>query len=121
LAADLELDSTLAEVDERFNGFVVEQYHGRVHGETGIGPRARWEAKLRPILAHKWQEVDLTFSPDDHTDFEALVATVRITGGNFRLVQRLFSQIEQVLAINRLQNISAEVVDTARKGLVIGP
>jgi DNA transposition AAA+ family ATPase len=61
------------------------------------------------------------FSPDDYTDAEALAAIARITDGNFRLVQRLFSQIERVLEINRLQTITAEVVETARDSLVFGP
>ena len=42
-------------------------------------------------------------------------------GGNFRLVQRLFSQIGRVLEINRLRTITKEVVGTARASLVIGP
>jgi hypothetical protein len=45
---------------------------------------------------------------------------VRITGGNFRLVQRLFVQIERVLEINRLQTITAEVIETSRDNLIIG-
>ena len=32
------------------------------------------EEELRFILAHKWQEIGLTFSPDDYTDAEALAA-----------------------------------------------
>ena len=59
--------------------------------------------------------------PDDYTDAEALAAIARITGGNFRLVQRLFSQIARVLEINRLRTITREVVETARASLVIGP
>ena len=62
----------------------------------------------------------MTFSPDDYTDAETLAAIARITGGNFRLVQRLFSQIERVLAINRLRTITAEVVETARENLIVG-
>lgn len=79
------------------------------------------EEELRFILAHKWQEVGLRFSPDDYTDAEALAAIARITGGNFRLVQRLFAQIARVLEINRLGTITKEVVETAREGLMIGP
>jgi DNA transposition AAA+ family ATPase len=83
--------------------------------------RALSAEELRFILAHKWSALGLTFAPDDFTDAEALAAIVRITGGNFRLVQRLFSQIERVLEINQLQMISQEVVDAARESLVIGP
>jgi len=36
-------------------------------------------------------------------------------------VQRLFAQIARVLEINRLCTITAEVVETARENLVIGP
>lgn len=83
--------------------------------------RSLSEEELRFILAHKWRELGLTFSPDDWTDAEAVAAIARITGGNFRLVQRLFAQIARVLAINRLQTITKEVVETARESLVIGP
>lgn len=79
------------------------------------------EAELRFILAHKWAELGLRFAPDDYTDAEALAAIARITGGNFRLVQRLFAQIARVLEINRLRTITAEVVEAARESLVIGP
>ena len=58
--------------------------------------------------------------PDDYTDAEALAAIARITGGNHRLVQRLFSQIARVLAIIRLRTITKEVAETARESLVIG-
>lgn len=79
------------------------------------------EEELGFILAHKWAELGLTFAPDDYTDAEALAAIARITGGNFRLVQRLFSQIARLLAINQLRTISKEVVEAAREQLVIGP
>jgi hypothetical protein len=44
----------------------------------------------------------------------------RIFGGNFRLLQRLFSQIERILRINQLQTITQEVVEAAREQLVVG-
>jgi hypothetical protein len=50
-----------------------------------------------------------------------MAAIIRITGGNLRLVQRLFSQIERILPINRLQAVTPEVVEAARQNLVIGP
>ena len=76
--------------------------------------------ELRFILAHKWAQLGLTFSPDDFTDAEALAAIARITGGNFRLVQRLFTQIERILRINQLRSVTKEVVEAARETLLIG-
>jgi DNA transposition AAA+ family ATPase len=76
--------------------------------------------ELRFILAHKWEQLGLTLDPSDYTDAEALAAITSITGGNFRLIQRLFTQIERLLAINGLRTITGEVVMAARQTLVIG-
>ena len=45
---------------------------------------------------------------------------IKITSGNFRLIQRLFSQIERIMEINRLEKITTEAIETARDILVIG-
>ena len=45
---------------------------------------------------------------------------IKITGGNFRLIQRLFTQIGRILEINNLNTITAEVVEATRDSLVIG-
>ncbi len=88
---------------------------GFVHPYRPLG-----EEELRFVLTHKWAELGLAFSPDDYTDAEALAAVARITGGNFRLVQRLFSQVERILRINALRTVTKEVVEAAREQLVIG-
>jgi DNA transposition AAA+ family ATPase len=50
----------------------------------------------------------------------AIATIVRITGGNFRLVDRLLTQIERVQTVNDLTVLTPEIVDTARQALLIG-
>jgi len=76
--------------------------------------------ELRFILEHKWEQLGRKLDPTDCTDAEAIAAITRITGGNFRLVQRLFAQIERILQINGLRTITGEMVQAAREQLVIG-
>ncbi len=72
------------------------------------------------IFERKWNELGLSLQQNDFTDTEAMSAVVRTTGGNFRLLHRLFMQVERVLQINELKNITKEVVEAARESLVIG-
>jgi DNA transposition AAA+ family ATPase len=72
------------------------------------------------VLEHHWKKIGSTLHPDDFTDQEAVATVIRVTAGNFRLLQRLFSQIERILKLNDLKTITKEVVETARDCLVIG-
>ena len=46
---------------------------------------------------------------------------LRMTGGNFRLLTRLLTQIERVLSVNDPHLVSTAVVEAAWDSLVIGP
>ena len=76
--------------------------------------------EMQFILVHKWQQLGLNLTPDDFTDAEAVAAITRITAGNFRLIQRLFTQIDRILQINNLRTVTKEVVEAARETLVVG-
>ena len=78
------------------------------------------QEEMRFILSHYWEKLDLSMNPNDFTDAEAVAARARITNGNFRLLNRLFRQIQRVIKINELNCITAEVVEAARECLVVG-
>jgi DNA transposition AAA+ family ATPase len=88
---------------------------GFAHRYTPLSPD-----ELRFVLSRHWERLGLTLSADDFADAEAIAAVARITGGNFRLVHRLFAQISRLIEINQLSTVTSEVVEAARETLVIG-
>lgn len=76
--------------------------------------------ELTFVLTRHWKRLGLTLDLSDFTDAQAVAAIGRITRGNFRLLHRLFVQIERVRAINELHVITAEVVDAACSTLLLG-
>lgn len=76
--------------------------------------------ELTFVLTRHWRKLGLTLDAADFTDHQAIASIARITGGNFRLLHRLFVQIERILKINELSIISDDVVEAARSTLVIG-
>jgi DNA transposition AAA+ family ATPase len=76
--------------------------------------------ELSFVLTRHWRHLGLALDNADFTDSQAIAAIARITGGNFRLLHRLFVQIERILRINDLTVITSDVVEAARSTLVIG-
>lgn len=76
--------------------------------------------ELTFVLTRHWRRLGLALDDADFTDAQAIAAIARITGGNFRLLHRLFVQIGRILKINDLSVITADVVEAARSTLVIG-
>ncbi|MFB9715735.1 AAA family ATPase [Arthrobacter methylotrophus] len=64
--------------------------------------------ELTFVLTNRWQELGLSIDPQDFTDAEAIAAVARITNRNFRLIQRLFTQIARIRDINELNSITKE-------------
>jgi DNA transposition AAA+ family ATPase len=74
-------------------------------------------AEMRQVVPRLWQEMGHENEPLAE---DVLLPIMRITGGNFRLIQRLLSQMERIMAINRLPVATKEAVETARISLIIG-
>ena len=55
--------------------------------------------ELSFVLTRHWRKLGLTLDEADFTDTQAMASIARITGGNFRLLHRLFVQIERILKI----------------------
>ena len=76
-------------------------------------------AETRRLLKQRWTPPGVRL-PDRDLDPETTAAIIRITGGNFRLLDRLLTQIERILEINALKSVTKTVVEAARESLVIG-
>nr|WP_244306177.1 AAA family ATPase [Bacillus cereus] len=76
--------------------------------------------EMHHILEYKWKEIGLSVSYEDFEDYDAVNRIIKLSNGNFRLVQRIFTQIDRIMEINNLDKITTEVIDTARDSLVIG-
>ena len=78
------------------------------------------EDEMEFLFEHHWQSLGLTLDKKQFSDVEAIKTIARITNGNFRLLQRIFSQIQRIKELNQMTKITKEVVLAARNCLVIG-
>ena len=92
----------------------------RTHARRRPGPACAASARCGSWLTGLDGQLGLTRDGAGFTDSQAIAAIARITGGNFRLLHRLFVRIECILRIDDLTVITSEVIEAARGTLVIG-
>jgi len=68
------------------------------------------------FIAQKWLELKLPLAADDGVS----KAIMRIANGNFRVLIRIFSEIARLQKLNCFAMITPEVVEVARKSLLLG-
>ncbi|WDF31975.1 AAA family ATPase [Arthrobacter agilis] len=103
-------------IDQRF------RHYPQLYSRLGFSHHYRTlgREELLFVLDRHWKRLGRTLEPDDFTDAQAIAAIERITRGNFRLLERLFPQINRVLKINQLDTITDDVIEAAASILVIG-
>lgn len=93
------------------------QFYSRIGFVHEFRPLAAKE--IRQLLDQHWAPPGVHL-PQHPLEQETVATIIRITGGNFRLLNRLLTQMERILEINALQLVTKAVVDAARESLVIG-
>ena len=94
------------------------QFYSRIGFVHEFRPLAATE--IRQLLSdQRWTPPGVRL-PLQNLDPETVATIIRMTGGNFRLLNRLLTQMERILEINALQEVSKAVVEAARESLVIG-
>lgn len=76
--------------------------------------------EMQFVLQWQWKKFGFGQDDADFTDARAAAAIIRLTARNFRLLQRLFMQIERIARINEIAAIIEDVVEVAAQTLVIG-
>jgi DNA transposition AAA+ family ATPase len=77
------------------------------------------ETEITQLLNQGWVPAGVTL-PNELLAPEVIASLIRMSGGNFRLLTRLLTQIERILKVNNLDTVSKDIVAAARDSLVIG-
>ena len=73
------------------------------------------------VLANYWNELGLAARSrrrERRRDRQRHI--IRITGGNFRLIERLMPRVARVMEIKQLDTLGPDVIHVARQMLVVG-
>jgi hypothetical protein len=82
------------------------QFYSRIGFVHEFRPLGATE--MQELLKQCWTPLDVTL-PDKPLTPEVIARLIRMTGGNFSLLARLLTQIDQVLEVNDLRTILTEV------------
>jgi DNA transposition AAA+ family ATPase len=73
-------------------------------------------SEMKIFIQQKWLELNLPLSADDALSS----AIMRIADGNFRRLHRIFGEVERLQQLNRLPQITLDLIEAAREALLLG-
>lgn len=88
---------------------------GFVHQFNHLG-----KMEVEYLINKHFSKLGVCIEGDDFGDQEAIATIVRMTNGNFRLINRLLKQSYRIMQVNNMNSLTAEVIEAARKCLLIG-
>jgi DNA transposition AAA+ family ATPase len=92
---------------------------GQLHSEFSLGyeiePLSKEE--MQQFISHKWLELGLPSTADDLVS----TAIMKIAGGNFRSLNRIFGEMKRLQKHNCLPIITTDFIEAARHGLMLAP
>lgn len=103
-------------IERRFSRY--PQLYSRVGFLHEFKPLSRDEMTF--IIENHLNQLGTKISMDNFSDYETLNTIVRITKGNFRVLTRLFQQLERLMKVNNVASINTDLVNSAREVLVVG-
>ena len=78
------------------------------------------KSEIEFIIANQFSRLGPAIEEDNFTDQEAVSAVIRMTNGNFRLINRLLKQAYRIMQVNSMTTLTADIFEAARKCLLIG-
>lgn len=88
---------------------------GFVHKFENMG-----SPELKFVLNKHLHKINGGLKEEDFTDQEVIASILRMTNGNFRLVDRVIKQSLRIMKVNCMTTITKEIVEAARSCLLIG-
>lgn len=77
------------------------------------------EVQMTRLFNERWLPTGVKL-PDAVLAPDVIATLIRMSGGNFRLLTRLLTQVERILKVNQSDVVSKEIVAAASDSLVIG-
>ena len=88
---------------------------GFVHQFKNLG-----KSEVEFIISKHFSKLGVNIDETDFGDQEAVSTIIRMTNGNFRLINRLLKQSYRIMQVNCMTSLTTEILEAARKCLLIG-